>query len=87
MRKLTAFCLGAVCAIALGQAPGPKKGNPEQKKQAAKWTKVMGRGEGTLKPGEPAPDFELPKLRSEQKVRLSQFRGRRPVALVFASYT
>ena len=37
--------------------------------------------------GEPAPDFHLKLLGSEERVRLSGFRGQRPVALVFGSYT
>jgi len=43
--------------------------------------------QGTLKVGDLAPDFELNVRGGEQKVRLSSFRGRRPVALVFGSYT
>ncbi len=35
-----------------------------------------------------APDFELPLLDDRAKtVRLSSFRGERPVALIFGSYT
>jgi hypothetical protein len=43
----------------------------------------------TLAPalGADAPDFELPRLGSAERVRLSQFRGRKPVALIFGSYT
>ena len=37
--------------------------------------------------GETPPDFELKKLGSEDRVRLSSFQGKRPVALVFGSYT
>jgi len=38
--------------------------------------------------GEAAPDFELPYAKDEsQTVRLSSFTGKRPVALVFGSYT
>ena len=46
-----------------------------------------------LRPGEPAADFELPLLDpqthrpSGQRVRLGDFAGDRPVALVFGSYT
>lgn len=43
----------------------------------------------TLAPaaGAEAPDFELPRLGSDDHVRLSSFRGRKPVALIFGSYT
>lgn len=43
--------------------------------------------QGTLKVGDLAPDFELTVRGGEQKVKLSSFRGRKPVALVFGSYT
>ena len=51
-----------------------------------------GRGErgGGAAPqvGDPAPDFELPFAKNEDKsARLSSFAGKRPVALVFGSYT
>ncbi len=37
--------------------------------------------------GDRAPDFELSDAKGENPVRLSQFRGQRPVALVFGSWT
>jgi hypothetical protein len=39
------------------------------------------------KVGDMAPDFELQDPAGEVRVRLSDFRGKRPVALVFGSYT
>lgn len=39
------------------------------------------------KVGDVAPDFELQDPTGEVQVRLSDFRGKRPVALVFGSYT
>jgi hypothetical protein len=42
---------------------------------------------GALHPGEPAPDFQLPTVDHRDTVRLSSFRGSRPVALIFGSYT
>jgi hypothetical protein len=43
----------------------------------------------TLAPtvGADAPDFKLPRLGSAEQVQLSSFRGRKPVALIFGSYT
>jgi len=43
--------------------------------------------EGNLKVGDPAPDFELKVRGSEQRLRLSDFQGNKPVALVFGSFT
>jgi hypothetical protein len=40
-----------------------------------------------LAPGEPAFPFDLPLLDSGGRVRLADFAGERPVALVFGSYT
>ncbi len=37
--------------------------------------------------GDLAPDFELFDVNGENPIRLSDFRGERPVALVFGSYT
>ena len=37
--------------------------------------------------GVQAPDFALKRMGSEQRVRLSDFRGKRSVALLFGSYT
>ena len=42
---------------------------------------------GRLRVGDPAPDFELPRLRVDGRVRLSAWQGKKPVALVFGSYT
>ena len=48
---------------------------------------ILVRDETGPRVGEGAPDFHLKRLGSEQRVRLSDFRGRRPVALAFGSYT
>jgi hypothetical protein len=43
---------------------------------------------GTLHFGDPAPDFSLLKLDKSERIRLSAFaEQRRPVVLVFGSYT
>jgi hypothetical protein len=42
---------------------------------------------GQLRPGGPAPDFDLPTLDKSARVRLSSYRGRQPVVLIFGSYT
>src|ERR1044071_548318 len=47
--------------------------------------RAMGHGEGKLSPSDPAPDFQLNYLHSKEKIRLSSFKGKRPVALVFGS--
>lgn len=42
---------------------------------------------GAPKQGDPAPDFELRDVDDEHCVRLSDFQGHKPVALVFGSLT
>ena len=46
-----------------------------------------GRGPGALQPGDPAPDFRLKRRGSQEWVALSSFKGTRPVALIFGSFT
>jgi peroxiredoxin len=38
-------------------------------------------------PGAIAPDFRLKRLHASDEISLSSFRGKRPVVLVFGSYT
>jgi peroxiredoxin len=42
---------------------------------------------GHLSVGDEAPDFTLERQDKEATVQLSRFRGKRPVVLVFGSYT
>jgi len=42
---------------------------------------------GRLQVGDPAPDFTLQTVDGSGRVRLSSFRGEKPVVLVFGSYT
>jgi hypothetical protein len=42
---------------------------------------------GTLKVGDMAPDFDLATLDGKSRVKLSDYRGQKPVVLVFGSYT
>ena len=48
---------------------------------------VIARDEMGPAVGEEPPDFNLRLKGSEERVRLSSFRGDRPVALIFGSYT
>jgi hypothetical protein len=42
---------------------------------------------GSLGIGDPAPGFNLPTADRSSSVSLASFRGRKPVVLVFGSYT
>jgi len=39
------------------------------------------------KEGDIAPDFELLDVNGENLIRISDFRGRKPIALIFGSFT
>jgi|SRR5215470_5786347 len=43
--------------------------------------------QGNLTVGKEAPDFSLEAFDKKSRVRLSDFRGKKPVVLVFGSYT
>ena len=55
--------------------------------QAAMMEFILARETSAPAVGDEAPDFELPLLDGGTRVRLSQFRGVRPVALIFGSFT
>ena len=48
---------------------------------------VVARDEMGPHAGDTPPDFELKRLGSDERVRLSSFKGQRPLAIVFGSYT
>ncbi len=47
----------------------------------------MGARAGTLRVGDQAPDFRLATVDKTAQVQLSSFRGKKPVVLIFGSYT
>lgn len=55
------------------------------RKQEAIWQEQYDRL--APKVGDQAPDFELVDATGDHRVRLSDFRGRAPVALIFGSFT
>lgn len=100
MAKIAAlFLFAALAAGVLAVNPNPTdiktaadawaKAKEQERFQQlrVKWEGHFDRGEGTLKPGDPASDFDLKIKGSEQSVRLSSFQGEKAVALVFGSFT
>jgi hypothetical protein len=82
MSKSHTFLPGAVLLVAAAlttvagaQAPGKAKAKAERPQ------------EGRLKPGDEAPNFKLKRLNADEELELASFRGKRPVVLVFGSYT
>ena len=55
--------------------------------QRAALEAVMARDETGPKVGDVPPDFSLKRLGSSERIRLSSFKDRQPVALAFGSYT
>ena len=74
------FLNAVVPTIAIAQQP------PRDEKTRALIEK-MGMSEGSLKEGDAAPDFDLTVLKQNTRVKLSAFAGKRPVALLFGSYS
>jgi hypothetical protein len=70
----------AVATVALCAQP------TAQPKSVTDAKKLVDRS-GKLQPGDISPDFNLKVMHKEVQVALSGFRGERPVALVFGSYT
>ncbi len=48
---------------------------------------IMGRDQMGPHEGETPADFDLKRMGSDDRVQLGSFRGKRPVALIFGSYT
>jgi hypothetical protein len=63
---------------------------PGQEKRAGEVNTPPAKGErpkDTLRVGDRAPDFALPDLKTKKEVRLANFAGKKPVVLIFGSYT
>ncbi len=70
-----------VTSVANAQPPGARPARPGA--QAGKNLRTP----DLLREGDMAPDFTLPSPDGKLKVTLSDYRGKKPVALVFGSYT
>ncbi len=65
------------------QAQSKKDSKGEINAPAAKGERLPDK----LRVGDPAPDFTLPDPHCKKQTTLSSFKGKKPVVLVFASYT
>jgi len=65
-----------------GDRNGRRRGNKRRNRRLERAIQAR-----APKQGDAAPDFTLKHLDGKSKVRLSSFRGKRPVALIFGSYT
>jgi hypothetical protein len=60
-------------------------GTLKNRREASAWQNRF--NQYAPKVGDLAPDFELHDLRGEGSARLSDFRNKKPVALIFGSFT
>lgn len=81
------FLLAGVLAASDAQPP-KQKGRPDAKGEV---NTPPARGERVaadkLKVGDQAPDFTLPDQTGKMDFTLSSYKGKKPVVLVFGSYT
>ena len=57
----------------------------KDRKAATKWQKTFNLK--APKVGDVAPDFSIFDIEGKNQIRSSDFRGKKPVALIFGSYT
>ncbi len=76
---LSLFLIGLIVSTTFAQSPGqgPRHSGRFRPKRLP----------DRLKEGDIAPDFTLKSPDGKQTVTLSDYRGKKPVALVFGSYT
>jgi Ca2+-binding EF-hand superfamily protein len=72
---------------AVAPAPAARKGKGGRPGEIITPAAKGERHQDKLKLGDMAPDFTLPDMTGKKQVTLSSFRGKKPVVLVFASYT
>jgi len=84
---VTIGCLGLALAVTLADsAIGQGKKDPKTGEINTPPAKGE-RKQTSLRVGDPAPDFSLPDVKKTKEVKLSSFKGKKPVVLIFGSYT
>lgn len=79
---LVAIGLAVTAALALAQ----QQPRPGAQQKAGKRPGDL-RAQTNLRVGDTAPDFKLKTKDGDREVQLASFRGKKPVVLVFGSYT
>jgi hypothetical protein len=82
-RLAIALLLISLTNAALAQ---PRSGGRQRPDRGGPSRRAM-QAPDNLKIGAPAPDFKLRTADGKREVQLSSFKGKRPVVLVFGSYT
>lgn len=84
---LTLCCTGLVVGLTVTDI-GVGQGKKDPKTGEINTPPAKGERKNTmLRAGDPAPDFTLPDLKKTKEVKLSSFQGKKPVVLIFGSYT
>ena len=83
----TAGLLVGIQSVMAQPGPGGGQGDRPRGRGRPPRARRIPRVRDALKVGEKAPDFELKTVDGKNTVRLSSFRGKRPVLLIFGSYT
>jgi len=79
---LTGMVLMAATALAAHQVVAQRSNRPRRRPGSERR-----RVPDKLKEGDMAPDFALKSVDGKKTVKLSSFRNKRPVVLIFGSYT
>jgi len=89
MRFAIGFGFSALCLILpLSGECQPGKGKKNEKTGEVNTPPAKGeRKETTLRVGDAAPNFTLSDIKQRRDVTLGDFKGKKPVVLIFGSYT
>ena len=88
-RTILATSLGLVAGLALLMSVEAQS-RPAQKDKKGEVNTPPAKGERVkdkIRVGDPAPDFTLANVQGDQSFTLSSFKEKKPVVLIFGSYT
>lgn len=89
-RRLASLAVFALCVAFIRPAAAEDPNGSGKPRRDAEIITRPARGERhpeSLAVGDPAPDFTLSDPSGKGRVTLSDFRGKRPVVLIFGSFT
>jgi hypothetical protein len=90
MRLKSGFCIGAVMCLTLPMASEGQDGKGKKDPKTGEFNTPAAKGERKdtkLRVGDLAPNFTLADLKKSKQVTLADFQGKKPVVLIFGSYT
>jgi hypothetical protein len=90
MRRLRWLPFSCICLVLGFVFSDMGAGQPKKDGKAGEINTPPAKGERKttkLRAGDIAPDFTLPDLKRTKEVKLSSFKDKKPVVLIFGSYT